>query len=94
MTGKFRRTARTLTSPIPPERIRRGRRMRLVTALSPGYLELGMKHVGEIVSNQPQSAASNRAVEIFGLTKSFDRPAVQGLDLTVRGGEFYALLGP
>jgi ABC-2 type transport system ATP-binding protein len=60
----------------------------------PGYLELGMKHVAGIVSNRPQSAASNRAVEIFGLTKSFDRPAVQGLDLTVRAGEFYALLGP
>jgi hypothetical protein len=39
---------------ILPERIRRGRRMRLVTALSPGYLELGMKQIGEIVSNQPR----------------------------------------
>jgi ABC-2 type transport system ATP-binding protein len=26
--------------------------------------------------------------------KSFDRPAVDGLDLTVRRGEFYSLLGP
>jgi ABC-2 type transport system ATP-binding protein len=26
--------------------------------------------------------------------KRFDRPAVDGLDLTVRSGEFYALLGP
>src|SRR5712675_453295 len=33
------------------------------------------------------------ALEIAGLTKSFDRPAVDGLDLTVRTGEFYALLG-
>jgi ABC-2 type transport system ATP-binding protein len=33
------------------------------------------------------------ALEIVGLTKSFDRPAVDGLDLTVRAGEFYALLG-
>jgi ABC-2 type transport system ATP-binding protein len=33
------------------------------------------------------------ALEITGLTKSFDRPAVDGLDLTVRAGEFYALLG-
>jgi ABC-2 type transport system ATP-binding protein len=33
------------------------------------------------------------ALEIAGLTKSFDRPAVDGLDLTVRAGEFYALLG-
>ncbi len=34
------------------------------------------------------------ALEIHGLCKSFDRPAVAGLDLTVRMGEFYSLLGP
>jgi len=34
------------------------------------------------------------ALELKGLKKRFDRPAVDGLDLTVRGGEFYALLGP
>jgi ABC-2 type transport system ATP-binding protein len=34
------------------------------------------------------------AVEIVGLAKSFDRPAVVDLDLTVRTGEFYSLLGP
>jgi len=34
------------------------------------------------------------ALEIRGLCKSFDRPAVDGLDLTVRAGEFYALVGP
>ena len=34
------------------------------------------------------------ALELRGLKKRFDRPAVDGLDLTVRGGEFYALLGP
>src|SRR5437660_10003757 len=34
------------------------------------------------------------ALEISGLVKSFDRPAVAGLDLTVRMGEFYSLLGP
>ena len=34
------------------------------------------------------------ALEIRGLTKCFDRPAVDGLDLTVRFGEFYSLLGP
>ena len=34
------------------------------------------------------------AVETRGLTKRFDRPAVDGLDLSVRAGEFYALLGP
>jgi ABC-2 type transport system ATP-binding protein len=34
------------------------------------------------------------ALYIRGLEKSFDRPAVDGLDLTVPGGEFYTLLGP
>jgi ABC-2 type transport system ATP-binding protein len=34
------------------------------------------------------------ALEIRGLVKSFDRPAVDGLDLDVRPAEFYALLGP
>jgi ABC-2 type transport system ATP-binding protein len=34
------------------------------------------------------------ALEVRGLTKRFDRPAVDGLDLSVRASEFYALLGP
>ena len=34
------------------------------------------------------------ALEIAGLRKSFVRPAVDGLDLTVAPGEFFALLGP
>src|SRR5437868_8305955 len=34
------------------------------------------------------------ALAIRGLTKCFDRPAVDGLDLVVRMGEFYALVGP
>src|SRR5262245_2730655 len=34
------------------------------------------------------------ALDIRGLCKSFDRPAVAGLDLQVRQGEFYSLLGP
>jgi ABC-2 type transport system ATP-binding protein len=34
------------------------------------------------------------ALEVSGLVKSFDRPAVDHLDLKVRSGEFYALLGP
>jgi ABC-2 type transport system ATP-binding protein len=34
------------------------------------------------------------ALEIHGLAKRFDRPAVDGLELTVRAGEFYALVGP
>src|ERR1700730_14072510 len=34
------------------------------------------------------------ALETRGLSKRFDRPAVDALDLTVYGGEFYALVGP
>ncbi len=34
------------------------------------------------------------ALEVRGLAKRFDRPAVDGLDLAVRAGEFYALVGP
>jgi ABC-2 type transport system ATP-binding protein len=34
------------------------------------------------------------ALKVRGLTKRFDRLAVDELDLTVRAGEFYALVGP
>jgi len=34
------------------------------------------------------------ALDIRGLVKRFERPAVDGLDLAVRAGEFYTLLGP
>jgi ABC-2 type transport system ATP-binding protein len=34
------------------------------------------------------------ALEVRNLTKIFDRPAVDGLDLSIRPGEFYGLLGP
>ena len=34
------------------------------------------------------------ALAITGLTKSFDRPVIEGLELKVAAGEFYALLGP
>src|SRR4029077_1857712 len=35
---------------------------------------------------------ADSALEVRGLTKRFDRLAVDALDLTVRAGEFYALL--
>ena len=41
-----------------------------------------------------QIAPTPAALEIHGLVKRFDRPAVDGLELTVRAGEFYALVGP
>jgi ABC-2 type transport system ATP-binding protein len=34
------------------------------------------------------------SIEIRHLRKSFDRLAVDGLDLAIRSGEFYTLLGP
>jgi len=34
------------------------------------------------------------ALAVRGLSKRFDRPAVDALDLTVYGAEFYALVGP
>jgi ABC-2 type transport system ATP-binding protein len=34
------------------------------------------------------------ALALSGLAKSFDRPVVNGVDLTINEGEFYALLGP
>jgi ABC-type multidrug transport system, ATPase component len=34
------------------------------------------------------------ALALSGLVKSFDRPVVKGVDLTIEAGEFYALLGP
>jgi ABC-2 type transport system ATP-binding protein len=38
--------------------------------------------------------SSPPALALTGLTKRFDRPAVDGLDLSVAAGELYALLGP
>src|SRR5262249_37461524 len=34
------------------------------------------------------------AIELRNLKKSFDRPAVDNLNLTIRRGEFYSLPGP
>jgi ABC-2 type transport system ATP-binding protein len=34
------------------------------------------------------------SIEIRNLRKSFERPAVDGLDLSIRRGEFYTVLGP
>jgi ABC-2 type transport system ATP-binding protein len=38
--------------------------------------------------------SDDSALRLRGLTKRFDRLAVDALDLTVRTGEFYALVGP
>jgi ABC-2 type transport system ATP-binding protein len=39
-------------------------------------------------------AVPSLALEIRGLSKSFEQPAVDRLDLSVRAGELYTLLGP
>ena len=44
--------------------------------------------------NLPPNPQPPCAVDIRGLTKRYDRPVVDRLDLQVRRGEFYALLGP
>ena len=58
---------------------------------------------GVIVTTQwlpPEGAATGPheprafALEVRGLAKSYERPAVDGLDLSVLRGEFYTLLGP
>jgi ABC-2 type transport system ATP-binding protein len=41
-----------------------------------------------------QAKSETVALEVRGLSKSFGRKVVAGLDLTIRPGEFYALLGP
>jgi ABC-2 type transport system ATP-binding protein len=41
-----------------------------------------------------QTAEPPSALQLRGLTKRFDRLAVDALDLTIHTGEFYALLGP
>ncbi len=42
----------------------------------------------------PTPASAPPALELRGLRKSFDRVAVDGLDLRIRAGEVFALLGP
>lgn len=45
-------------------------------------------------SQEPRQIGGSPALAVNGLRKSFQRPAVDGLNLTVAPGEFYALLGP
>ena len=50
-----------------------------------------MAQTSSMLSTQSSPQA---ALEIRDLAKRFDRPAVDGLSLQVRAGEFYTLLGP
>jgi ABC-2 type transport system ATP-binding protein len=49
------------------------------------------RRIGEAGMNDKTSSL---ALKVRGLAKSYDRPAVNGLDLNVHAGEFYTLLGP
>ena len=49
--------------------------------------------VREMDSNRGGGGTAS-ALTVKGLRKVFQRPAVDGLDLEIRRGEFYALLGP
>jgi ABC-2 type transport system ATP-binding protein len=65
------------------------------TGIQPEWVEMDAQVITESLVNQRSSSEPIWALEILGLTKSFDRrPAVDYLDLRVRAGEFYALLGP
>src|SRR5258708_12488324 len=82
--------------PPPARSARRGRRNLLPlihhaeTSFCPCCASDAKHGLPETMSRDLPSSA----LEIRGLTKRFDRLAVDRLDLTVRAGEFYALLGP
>jgi ABC-2 type transport system ATP-binding protein len=51
-------------------------------------------HGGDAKVRTGVMKSEQSALKVRGLTKRFDRLAVDELDLTVRAGEFYALVGP
>jgi ABC-2 type transport system ATP-binding protein len=53
------------------------------------HVRRGKRKLDDIFMNGQTSA-----LQLRGLTKRFDRLAVDALDLTIRAGEFYALVGP
>jgi len=57
-------------------------------------VEISIRYACRLLGLGDNSMTSTFALEIKGLVKRFDRPAVDELDLQVHGGEFYALLGP
>jgi ABC-2 type transport system ATP-binding protein len=55
-------------------------------------MNTGNKHVRDMTATAGESEGS--ALAVRNLRKTYQRPAVDGLDLTIHAGEFYALLGP
>jgi ABC-2 type transport system ATP-binding protein len=57
--------------------------------------EISFFHGGDVKSSEIGIMKSEQsALDVRGLTKRFDRLAVDALDLAVRPAEFYALVGP
>jgi ABC-2 type transport system ATP-binding protein len=57
--------------------------------------EISFLHGGDVKSSEIGIMKSEQsALDVRGLTKGFDRLAVDALDLAVRPAEFYALVGP
>jgi ABC-2 type transport system ATP-binding protein len=62
---------------------------------SPRRNNLGPWFAAAVNLDRPDIMNSDEsALQVRGLTKRFDRLAVDALDLTIHTGEFYALLGP
>ena len=59
-----------------------------------GKLVVGVIELDQTPHSAPMSESPPFALEIRGLAKRFERPAVDGIDLAVPAGEFYTLLGP
>ncbi|HYZ39405.1 MAG TPA: ABC transporter ATP-binding protein, partial [Stellaceae bacterium] len=58
-------------------------------------VEISFFHGGDVKSSEIGIMKSEQsALDVRGLTKRFDRLAVDALDLAVRPAEFYALVGP
>ncbi|SFV04737.1 ABC transporter ATP-binding protein [Pseudoduganella namucuonensis] len=53
-----------------------------------------MKPLANSWTGSGSGASELHALRVSGLRKSFGRPAVSGIDLTIAPGEFYGLLGP
>jgi ABC-2 type transport system ATP-binding protein len=100
----FRRVSAICPTPIQPE-LRStvnkpwlARTVRITEFAATGFT--APKHLRVMVGRnaKPGGVAImkpiNSALSVRGLTKRFDRLAVDSLDLTIHAGEFYALVGP
>jgi ABC-2 type transport system ATP-binding protein len=93
MTPLRRKALRAQTIRLPPQ-VRgadsRARNFCALVSRCGGDLEIRAEFPAKTMSRLEAPCA----LKISELRKSFDRPAVDGLNLTVRLGEIYALLGP